>query len=251
QGCVVAMDRRTGEFRWSALEDEASYSAPILIRQGHHDAVVVWTGQRLAGLEASTGRVFWEVPFTHRRWIDAIISPVFDPATNRLFISCFDDGSLMLQLDPEHLTVKNLWSRKGKNEIETDALHCLMSSPILKLNWIYGVDSYGQFRCLDANNGDRIWENTTLTSQLRWGTLHMVQQADRVWMFNDQGELIIARLSPRGVEVISRARLLRPTRGQLPRGEGVTWSHPAFADRHVFNRNDEELVCADLSADAQ
>lgn len=251
EGCVVALDRKTGEVRWTALEDDASYSAPIAIRQGEHDVVVVWTGERLAGLEAHTGRILWEVPFTHRRWIDAIISPVFDPASGRLFISCFDDGSLMLQLDPERLTVKKLWARKGKNEIETDALHCLMSSPILELNWIYGVDSYGQFRCLDAKNGDRIWENTTLTSQLRWGTLHMVQQADRVWMFNDQGELIIARLSPQGIDIISRARLLRPTRGQLPRGEGVTWSHPAFAGRHVFNRNDEELVCADLSADAQ
>jgi len=29
---------------------------------------------------------------------------------------------------------------------------------------------------------------------------------------------------------------------------GVCWSHPAFAYKHVFVRNDEELLCADLSA---
>jgi hypothetical protein len=28
----------------------------------------------------------------------------------------------------------------------------------------------------------------------------------------------------------------------------VCWSHPAFANQHVFARNDEELVCASLVA---
>ena len=44
-------------------------------------------------------------------------------------------------------------------------------------------------------------------------------------------------------------RLIEPTRGQLPRGNGVTWSHPAYANRHIFIRNDTELVCASLAAD--
>ena len=62
--------------------------------------------------------------------------------------------------------------------------------------------------------------------------------------------LLIARLSPRGLEVISRAQLLKPTLAQLPdqRRGGVCWSHPAFAYGHVFARNDEELVCASLKA---
>jgi len=30
---------------------------------------------------------------------------------------------------------------------------------------------------------------------------------------------------------------------------GVTWSHPAFAYRHVFARSDEEIVCASLAAE--
>jgi hypothetical protein len=42
--------------------------------------------------------------------------------------------------------------------------------------------------------------------------------------------------------------LIDPTLEQLRRRGGVTWSHPAFAYRHVFARNDKELVCADLTA---
>ena len=77
----------------------------------------------------------------------------------------------------------------------------------------------------------------------------MVQHEDQVWMFNERGDLIIARLSPRGFDEISRARLIRPTTEQLGQRGGVCWAHPAFAYRHVFVRNDEELVCASLEAD--
>ena len=77
--------------------------------------------------------------------------------------------------------------------------------------------------------------------------MHLVKNGERIWMFNERGELIIARPSPRGVGEISRGKLLEPTVDQLRRRR-VTWSHPAFAYRHVFARNDERLVCADLAA---
>ena len=68
-------------------------------------------------------------------------------------------------------------------------------------------------------------------------------------MFNERGELIIAKLSPDGYQEISRAKLIEPTRLQLNRRGGVCWSHPAFAGGHVFARSDEVLVCVSLLAD--
>ena len=55
------------------------------------------------------------------------------------------------------------------------------------------------------------------------------------------------RLAPDGFREISRAKLIDPTQDQLDQRGGVTWSHPAFADRCIYARNDKELVCADLS----
>jgi hypothetical protein len=66
-------------------------------------------------------------------------------------------------------------------------------------------------------------------------------------MFNEHGELLITELSPNGLTIISRASLIEPTTGQLNRrGTGVAWSHPAFANRYVFARNDNRLICAYL-----
>ncbi|MDP6037679.1 MAG: dehydrogenase, partial [Candidatus Latescibacteria bacterium] len=69
---------------------------------------------------------------------------------------------------------------------------------------------------------------------------------DRVWMFNERGELMITKLSPKGLEVISRVQLIEPTRSQLNRRGGVCWSHPAYAYKHIFVRNDEELICVNV-----
>jgi len=153
----------------------------------------------------------------------------------------------MLRLRQDTPAVETVWRRCGESEINTDALHAMISTPLMLQNFVYGVDYYGQLRCLDPDTGDRIWEDLTAVPQTRWATIHMVQNGDTTWMFNDSGELIIAKLSPEGYREISRAKLIEPTRGQLSRGNGVCWAHPAYADRCVFARNDNEVVCAGLA----
>ena len=86
-----------------------------------------------------------------------------------------------------------------------------------------------------------------MVPKARWANIHMVRNGDRIWMFNERGELIISHLSPDGFHEISRAKLIEPTQQQLDQRGGVTWSHPAFAYGHVFARNDKELICASLA----
>jgi len=244
--CVVAFDKRTGRQRWAALDDPASYSAPICIDQAGRRVVVCWTGTRVVGLDAQTGRELWTQHYGYDRWVIAIATPVV--CQDRLLVSACDHGAMLLRLLDERPAVELLWWRRGTYDEPSEGLHALMCTPQLRGEHVFGVSAYGVLRCLDARSGDRLWEDTTVTSQIRWGTAHLVHNGERTWIFNDRGELIIARLTPRGYEEIDRARLLRPTRGQLPRRDGVTWSHPAFAYRHVLNRNDEELVCVSLEA---
>lgn len=245
--CLVAFDKATGEERWRALPDRASYSAPIVIQQAGRDVLVCWTGDHVAGLDPQSGELFWKHPFTPTRMVISIATPVLEEG--RLFVSSFYDGSLMLAVDPDRLQVNEIWRRLGPDEQHTESLHAMIGTPYLQGDYVYGVDSYGELRCLEAETGDRIWEDQTATPRNRWSTIHMVRNGENIWMFNERGELLISRLSPEGFEEISRTKLLDPTTDQLSRRDGVCWAHPAYAYRHVFARNDKELVCADLSAD--
>jgi outer membrane protein assembly factor BamB len=244
--CMVALDKKTGREAWRALDDRPSYSAPILIQQAGRRVLVVWTGDSVAGLDPASGKVYWRYPYKARRMVINVPTPVVDG--DRLFVSAFYDGSLLLRLRQDEPAVEKLWQRAGPSETKTDALHAMISTPILDGDSIYGVDSYGELRCLDAASGDRVWEDLTAVPKARWATIHLVRNGRQVWMFNERGELILGELSRQGFRELSRSKLIDPTQDQLSQRGGVCWSHPAFAYKHVFARNDRELVCAGLAA---
>jgi outer membrane protein assembly factor BamB len=230
------------------LGDRASYAAPVLAKQGGKPVVICLTGENVVGLDPASGNVYWSQPFPPAKMPIGISTPILD--AGRLFVTSFYDGALMVQLGESNTpTAEKVWRRKGFDEKHTDALHSIISTPLFLGDYVYGVDSYGELRCLDAKTGDRLWTDETAVPLARWSTIHFVRNGDRVWMFNERGELIIAKLSPKGYEEISRAKLLEPTSEQLRQRGGVCWSHPAFADRRVFARNDVELVCGELAAD--
>jgi outer membrane protein assembly factor BamB len=243
--CLIAFDKRSGQERWKSLDDRASYSSPIVIEQAGRRVLVCWTGDRVAGLDPKTGQVYWQFPLKPKQMVMNVPSPMVHGSY--LFLTAFFDGSLLLRLDPNELKVEKVWQRCGESERVTDALHSSISTPVILGDFIYGVDSYGELRCLSLQTGDRIWEDLRLVPKARWATIHLVRHGEQTWMFNERGELIMTELSPKGCRQISRTPLISPTTEQLDQRGGVCWSHPAFAHRCIYARNDKELVCADLA----
>lgn len=240
--CIVALDKNTGVEIWRNLDDIAGYSSPILIEKNGKKVVVFWTEDSLCGLNPETGEVYWRHPWKVGSGM-TISTPVL--YKDHIFVSCFYSGSLLIRLGDDYTTSEIVWQRSGESERKTDALHCVMNTPVIIDDYIYGVDSYGELRCLEFATGNRVWEDLTAVKKDRWANIHFIQNGNKTWMFNEHGELIISELSPLGFKEISRAKLIEPTKKQLPRG--VTWTHPAFANKHVFVRNDKELICAGLS----
>jgi hypothetical protein len=62
----------------------------------------------------------------------------------------------------------------------------------------------------------------------------------------EMGDLVLATLDKDGYRELGRQHVLEPTNEAWRRK--VVWSHPAFADRSMFARNDRELIRVDLSA---
>ena len=245
--CVVALDKDSGKEVWRALDaTDPGYSAPVIILAGGRRQLIVWNPVGLYGLNPQTGTVYWKQP-AEIRMGHSVATPIFDAAQSQLFVTSFFDGPMMLQLAAQQPTARLLWKGHSHSELpaNTDGLHSIISTPVLQDGFIYGVCSYGQLRCLDARTGKRVWETYEATDKGRWSTVHLVRHGERHVLFNDQGELIFAQLSPEGYKQQSRASLIEPT---LQAGRRkVVWSHPAFAHRCVFARNDKEIVCADLS----
>jgi outer membrane protein assembly factor BamB len=245
--CVVAFDRNTGKEKWRSLDGMASYSAPQFIEQGGQRLLLVWTGDWLAALNPDDGVPVWKQEFKRAQMVINVPDAVVDTGTNRIFLSSFYDGSYLYQLDPGKLESELLWGRRGRSEVRTDALHSIISTSVIRGNYVYGIDSYGELRCLDLENGDRVWEDQTLLEKGRWATAFLVQNGELTWIFTEKGELIIARLTPGGFERISSTHIIEPTTFLPRRNTNILWSHPAYANKHIFVRNDRELIAVDLS----
>ena len=195
--CVVALDKVTGAEKWKALDDRASYAAPIIVRQAGRRVLICWTGDSVAGLDPATGEVLWRQPFKPSRMVINVATPVMHD--DRLFLTSFYDGSMMLRLGPAKLAVEQLWRQVGPDEQKTKSLQLIIGTPYFDGPNVYGIDSYGQMRCLDAKNGDRVWESQVAVPKARWATVHMVRNGERMFMFNELGELIIADLRPTAI----------------------------------------------------
>ncbi len=243
--CMVAMDRKSGKEVWRALNERAGYSSPIIINQAKQDVLVCWTADSLSGLDPLTGKVYWAHPFPPSRMPIGIGSPIWDGEF--LFVSSFYDGSLMVKTPKDKLAIEVAWRQVGTDEENTKSLHSMIGTCLLQGDYVYGVDSHGEMRCLEKKTGKRVWEDLTAVPKARWATIHMVQQGNRNWLFNERGELLIVQFSPDGLTISDRCKLIEPTREQLGQRNGVCWSHPAFAEKSVFARNDRKIVRASLA----
>jgi outer membrane protein assembly factor BamB len=243
---AMAFDQDTGKEIWRALTaGEPGYSSPVIFQAGGKRQLILWHPEAVNSLDPATGEVYWSVPFRSKVGL-CIATP--RKLEDKLFVTSFYNGSLMLQLDAARPAATPIWQTQKETEMQTTHLNAIICTPFLEGGYIYGVCSYGQLRCLKAETGERVWETfqaTTSGGPVRWANLFIVKNGSRFFLFNEKGDLIIAKLSPRGYEEISRAHLLETANADP--GRPVVWSHPAFANRCVFARNDKEIICADLA----
>jgi hypothetical protein len=61
----------------------------------------------------------------------------------------------------------------------------------------------------------------------------------------DQGDLVRAQLTPGGYRELGRVHLIDPTSPLFE--QKFAWAAPAFADRNIYVRNDQELRCYSLA----
>lgn len=249
---VVAFDAGTGKELWRALTArEIGYAPPMIYTVSGQRQLIVWHTDAVCGLDPATGALRWTQPYPAtgkaQRPEVTVATPRWDG--RHLFVTTYYHGALLLE--PGLDQVRIVWNRKTSRTSElNDGLHSVMCTPLFRDGYLYGVCGMGELRCLDAARGDRQWETLAVTGGQRglFANAFLVEQADRCWIWNDHGELILARLTPSGYAELGRCKLLDPT--EHTRGRDVLWCHPAFANRHFYVHNGRELIAVSLAAGA-
>lgn len=250
---VVALDKKTGKEVWKALAigRDPGYNPPTIFEVNGKRVLIIWHSHAVVGLDPETGKKLWQHDWEIASALTAPNARLVNGSL--LFLSSFYNGSLLLDIGGD--TPKVVWKSRSKGNQSavmpenTVDLHSIMPAPWIKDDHVYGICSYGELRCLELLTGKRVWETHAPTTgkSARWANAFLIphHESGRFFLFNEKGELIIARLTPKGYEEIDRARILDPT-NPYAAGRTIVWSHPAFANGNIYARNDKEVVAVSL-----
>ena len=221
---VVALDKKTGKIRWSALNGEPGYVTPLVVTiDGVRQYVFVRTTEGDIVSFLPDGKVHWQYSWK----TGAIASPLFLPP-NRIFASATDDvGAVLLEIGKTDgkPAVREIWNNR--------LMRNHFSSSVLYEGHIYGFDN-ASLKCLVAETGEQKWV------QRGYGKGSLIVADGLLYILSDQGQLILAEATPAGFHEKGKVQVL----------QGRSWTAPVLAHGRLYLRNDTEMMSLDVKAPA-
>jgi outer membrane protein assembly factor BamB len=235
---VVALRTEDGSTAWKAGSRPASYATPLPIEWRGHKLVVVLLQNSLACFDRQSGELWWEESLSHG-YDEHAAAPLYrDPFL--LIAGPFHSGAHMHRLEEDTATgrcrpVPAWFCEELSNDV---------ASSVLVEDTVFGFDlkdmqsrlhrpSRGEFRAVD-------W----LTGQERWssgepGHAQIIVADGKLVMFNDRGEVILARASKDEYRELGRLPLFP---------DEICWTSPALADGRLYMRTQTRAACIYLGA---
>jgi outer membrane protein assembly factor BamB len=230
--CVVAFEAESGKLAWKALDDPASYAAPVVL----NDQIVVLTGAHLSGLDPAKGTALWNFPFK-----DLLNESSTTPVRvgDLIVASSVTAGSIAVQVSGsnEKLSVKQIWKHPALNSYFTTpvpmgAKHFLMITGKLI------PPPSATLHCVEVETGNVAW------SKAKVGKYHasLTRLGDgNVLALDDYGFLSLLAPDVKEYKELSRSKVLA--------GNGDVWAHPALAGGRLYLRDGKELICLQLGTE--
>ena len=198
---LVAFDKDSGKELWRALSaKESGYCPPSIIEAGGVRQLVIWTPDGISSVNPENGKLYWTYPLepefsmsiqAPRKWKDY------------LFEGGIGFKAAMLKLAADRPAVTQVWLGT-----KTTGVYPVNCPPFIEDGTIYAVDQPGVLRAVKVETGERLWEaykpvvghELPAGTRINSGTAFLIKNGDRFFIFAETGDLIIAKLSPKGYE---------------------------------------------------
>lgn len=237
---VVAFDKDSGKELWKAHTDkEIGYAPPLFTTAGGKRQMIVAAPKSVYAVDPETGAELWSTPYNADN-TSMIMTPV--RSGDYLYIGGWRTKNLMLKLKADKPGVDVVFKdKKGAGVSPVNV------QPFVQDGVIYGHDEGGALMAVEIPSGKRLWDSPGPLAADPKGsdTSFIVKNGDRFFFFNESGELVIGKLTPKGYDEIDRAKVIDQTGSAF--GRKVVWCAPAYADKKMYVRNDKEIICIDLA----
>lgn len=230
-GPVFAFNRKSGKLAWKVGSDIAGHSSPALLKLGGRDQIVSFNGDAVLGIGPKSGKLLWRHPFK-TKWECNIITPV--AYKGQVWVSSPGErGGALLDLSAkgDSFETKEVWASPNPKSVMSNYWY----TPILVGDHLYGIDSVNwskiaHLRCIELASGKLVWE------QQRYGEANMIVADGKFWITTMKGELVMAKLTPKGYEELGRKKLAAE-KGRYA---------PVISNGLLYLADGKEVVCLDV-----
>ena len=239
---VRAYDRITGREVWAAGTHQAGYASPQLARLGGQTQVLVFDADGLAGHDPATGAELWRFSWPTFMGIN-VAQPIVVDETSVFICSNYTGtacGGALIKVTETN----GKWSATQVWRTKNTVMRCKFNSPVRRKqadgDYAYGLDDPGHLECVDLKTGKSMWKDERRERRgeaFKQGQILLCD--DLIVALTEFGELVLVEATPTGLMELGRIDALN---------KGTkTWNTPAMAHGRVYLRNEEEMVCYDLT----
>lgn len=226
---VVAFRQADGGVVWKSGHFLVSEAAPILITVDGRRQLVVFGGGAVHGLNPATGAVLWSHPHDPGNDLN-INTPIFSDTDNILLLSsAYKAGSRAIHLkqNGDVTDTEELWF--------SNRVRYMFLSALRLGDYVYGTagDLGPSFlTALNIKTGEMVWQHRGI------GRASMLYADGKAILLEEDGDLVMAKLTPDGVTVLAQAKLF----------DTMSWTAPTLIGATLYARDREKLVALDLGA---
>lgn len=237
---VVAFDKQTGEVRWQATDELASYSSPVSATIGGRPWAFVFGRGGLVGLDPQSGAVDFQFPWRARK-LESVNASTPLVVGSRVFISeTYEIGSALLEVQPGGSQV--VWQDQPRRRERALELH--WNTAIYHDGYLYGSSGRhtgnAEMRCVKFDTGEVQW------SEPGWGRSSLLYVDEHLISLSEDGTLRLLRAQPSSCQVVTDLTLRNDLGIALLKYPA--WSAPVLSHGLLYVRGKDRLVCLDVIA---
>jgi len=225
---VAAFNQHTGAVVWKSGDLQHSPASPLLIDVDGQTQLIVFGGDRIAGMNPANGRILWSHP--HKTDFGLNIStPVWSASDHLLLISsAYGTGSRALELRQTggQTTVSERWFQP-RVRVHIGTIICVGD---------HAYASSGDFgpaflTAVNVKTGTIAWQDRA------FARAQLLYADNKLIILDEDGTLGLATVSPQGLNVLARASIL----------ENRAWTPPTLAGTTLYVRDRKTIAAFDLS----
>ena len=217
---TLALDRQTGDLRWSAPAGDHSYCSPQPCTLYGETLVLMLTNAGMNVLDPRTGEDLLDYQWKHQNY--RALQPQLVDDDTILIPTGTGMGTRRIRIakKADQFAAEEMWTSRSLKPDFNDF--------VVYQGHIYGFDG-AVFTSVEVETGKRNWKR----GRYGKGQVLLLEDPGLLLIATEKGDVVLLKADPSAHRELARIKAI----------EGKTWNHPVVVGDRLYIRNSQEAAC--------